>query len=138
MFVNGGRPSASQSHLRDHCCYIMVLNWRTCLLKELERLFPNEVRADGSMASIEKYHVVKTPLSVYKTVPGCEAARPSQRSPVPNFYLAGDYTKQKYLASMEGAVFSGKLATKAIAQVRFLCCMSSDGLLLQLELALRR
>ena len=29
-----------------------------------------------------------------------------------NFYLAGDYTKQKYLASMEGAVFSGKLCTE--------------------------
>ena len=47
-----------------------------------------------------------------------QAARPSQRSPVPNFYLSGDYTKQKYLASMEGAVFSGKLAAMAIAEVR--------------------
>jgi len=35
--------------------------------------------------------------------------RPSQKTPISNFYLAGDYTKQKYLASMEGAVFSGKL-----------------------------
>ena len=26
--------------------------------------------------------------------------------------MAGDYTKQKYLASMEGAVFSGKLCTE--------------------------
>ena len=25
----------------------------------------------------------------YKTVPGCELLRPSQRSPIPNFYLAG-------------------------------------------------
>ncbi len=46
-----------------------------------------------------------------------QAARPSQRSPVANFYLSGDYTKQKYLASMEGAVLSGKLAAKAIAEV---------------------
>ena len=36
---------------------------------------------------------------------------------MPNFYLSGDYTKQKYLASMEGAVLSGKLAAKAIAEV---------------------
>ena len=41
-------------------------------MQELEQLFPNEVKADGSLAAIEKYHVVKTPLSVYKTVPGCE------------------------------------------------------------------
>lgn len=60
--------------------------------------------------------MVKTPLSVYKTVPGCEAARPSQRTPIPNFYLAGDYTKQRYLASMEGAVLSGKLAALAVAE----------------------
>ena len=50
-----------------------------------------------------------------------QAARPSQRSPVANFYLSGDYTKQKYLASMEGAVLSGKLAAKAIAEVRGPC-----------------
>lgn len=40
--------------------------------------------------------------------------RPTQRTPISNFYMAGDFTKQKYLASMEGAVFSGKLAAEAI------------------------
>jgi len=85
-------------------------------MKELERLFPGEIAADQSKAKILKYKVVKTPLSVYKTVPGCEPCRPTQRTPVKNFYLAGDYTKQKYLASMEGAVFSGKLCAQAIAE----------------------
>eukprot|EP00884_Botryococcus_braunii_P005865 jgi/Botrbrau1/1527/Bobra.0107s0015.1 len=85
-------------------------------MAELERLFPLEIAADQSKAKIRKYKVVKTPLSVYKTIPGCDAVRPSQRSPIPNFYLAGDYTKQQYLASMEGAVLSGKLAAQAIAQ----------------------
>ena len=85
-------------------------------MKELERLFPTEIAADGSKAKLLKSIVVKTPLSVYKTVPGCEPARPLQRSPIPNFYLAGDYTKQRYLASMEGAVLSGKLAAKAVAE----------------------
>lgn len=51
-------------------------------------------------------------------MPGCEQLRPSQRSPIPKFYLAGDFTKQRYLASMEGAVFSGKLCTEAIVEVR--------------------
>ena len=50
-------------------------------------------------------------------MPGCEQLRPSQRSPIPKFYLAGDFTKQRYLASMEGAVFSGKLCTEAIVEV---------------------
>lgn len=42
--------------------------------------------------------------------------RPTQRTPVPNFFLAGDYTKQRYLASMEGAIFSGKLAAKEVVE----------------------
>lgn len=54
---------------------------------------------------------------MYKTVPDCEPCRPLQRSPIEGFYLAGDYTKQKYLASMEGAVLSGKLCAQAIVQV---------------------
>lgn len=57
--------------------------------------------------------------SVYKTVPNCEPCRPLQKSPIDGFYLAGDYTKQKYLASMEGAVLSGKLCAQAIVQVTF-------------------
>ncbi|KAH9626722.1 hypothetical protein KSS87_010661 [Heliosperma pusillum] len=85
-------------------------------MKELAKLFPDEISADGSKAKVLKYHVVKTPRSVYKTVPNCEPCRPLQRSPVEGFYLAGDYTKQKYLASMEGAVLSGKLCAQAIVQ----------------------
>ncbi|XP_058191969.1 15-cis-phytoene desaturase, chloroplastic/chromoplastic isoform X1 [Rhododendron vialii] len=85
-------------------------------MKELAKLFPDEISADQSKAKILKYHVVKTPRSVYKTVPDCEPCRPLQRSPVEGFYLAGDYTKQKYLASMEGAVLSGKFCAQAIVQ----------------------
>ena len=48
---------------------------------------------------------------------------------VSNFYMVGDYTKQRYLASMEGALFSGKLGAKAIVEVRnrlhaMLCCIA--------------
>lgn len=85
-------------------------------LKELSKLFPDEIADDGSKAKVLKYHVVKTPRSVYKTVPNCEPSRPLQRSPIKGFYLSGDYTKQKYLASMEGAVLSGKLCAQAILQ----------------------
>lgn len=63
---------------------------------------------------------------MYKTVPNCEPCRPVQRSPIEGFYLAGDYTKQKYLASMEGAVLSGKLCAQAIVQVKLkLKCLNS-------------
>ncbi|CAI9263739.1 unnamed protein product [Lactuca saligna] len=85
-------------------------------MSELSRLFPDEIAADQSKAKILKYKVVKTPRSVYKTVPDCEPCRPLQRSPIQGFYLSGDYTKQKYLASMEGAVLSGKFCAQAILQ----------------------
>ena len=42
--------------------------------------------------------------------------RPTQASPIQNFIMAGDFSKQKYLASMEGAILSGQLAAKVIAE----------------------
>lgn len=82
---------------------------------ELERLFPLEVAADGSKAKLLKYAVVKTPRSVYAATPGRNKFRPSQQTPIPNFVLAGDFTSQKFLGSMEGAVLSGKLAAEVVA-----------------------
>eukprot|EP01025_Chloroclados_australasicus_P060281 TRINITY_DN7721_c0_g1_i1.p1 TRINITY_DN7721_c0_g1~~TRINITY_DN7721_c0_g1_i1.p1 ORF type:complete len:612 (-),score=88.21 TRINITY_DN7721_c0_g1_i1:351-2042(-) len=85
-------------------------------MKELERLFPDEIKADQSLAKILKYKVIKTPRSVYEATTGREAFRPSQKTPISNFYLAGDFTSQKYLASMEGAIYSGKLATEKLIE----------------------
>ena len=82
-------------------------------MAELEKLFPNHFGTESS-AKLLKYHVVKTPRSVYKATPGRQACRPHQKTPIANFYLAGDYTMQEYLGSMEGAVLSGKLAAQAI------------------------
>ncbi len=82
---------------------------------ELEKLFPQHFCGENR-AKLLKYHVVKTPRSVYKATPGRQACRPAQKTPIANFYLAGDYTMQRYLGSMEGAVLSGKLAAVAIAQ----------------------
>nr|AUE44540.1 phytoene desaturase [Scytosiphon lomentaria]AUE44541.1 phytoene desaturase [Saccharina sculpera] len=84
-------------------------------MEELYRLFPNELNKDGSGAQLLKSAVVKTPLSVYEATAGRELYRPVQTSPISNFFLAGCFTKQKYLASMEGATFSGKLAARALS-----------------------
>ncbi len=82
-------------------------------LNELKKLFP--IHFTGSnQANLRKYKVVKTPLSVYKAVPGCQEIRPNQKTPIQNFFLAGDFTMQRYLASMEGAVLSGKLCANEI------------------------
>lgn len=86
-------------------------------LEELEQLFPEEIAVDGSKARVEKFTCVKTATSVYETLPGCEAMRPTQKSPIDNFVMAGDFSKQKYLASMEGAILSGQLAAKAVSEM---------------------
>lgn len=84
-------------------------------MEELERLFPQHIGPlAGEPANLLKYKVVQTPRSVYKTTKGLQPSRPTQKTPISNFFLAGDYTLQKYLASMEGAVLSGKLAAKEI------------------------
>ena len=94
---------------------------------ELARLFPTEIAADPQwpatsaqgpqgQARLRKYAVVKTPRSVYAAIPGRNKYRPSQQTPIPNLTMAGDWTSQKFLGSMEGAVFGGKLAAEVVAR----------------------
>jgi uncharacterized protein with NAD-binding domain and iron-sulfur cluster len=59
---------------------------------------------------------VRIPNSIYREVPGSDALRPTQRTPIANLALAGDYTQQDYMASMEGAVRSGHLAARALIE----------------------
>jgi zeta-carotene desaturase len=59
-------------------------------------------------------NVVKLAQSLYREAPGMEPYRPHQRTPVANFFLAGSYTRQDYIDSMEGATMSGHLAAAAI------------------------
>lgn len=69
----------------------------------------------AKQATLVKSTVVRIPQSVYRALPGMDRYRPDQATGVPNFFLCGDYTQQEYLASMEGAVLSGKQAAQRIA-----------------------
>ena len=82
-------------------------------MAELERLFPDHLTGENR-AALLKSKIVKTPRSVYTAGPGTQACRPNQITPIANFFLAGSYTMQRYLGSMEGAVLSGKLAAQAV------------------------
>jgi 15-cis-phytoene desaturase len=84
-------------------------------LDELKKLFPQDFTGDNP-TQLLKSHVVKTPRSVYKATPGRQDCRPDQRTSIANFYLAGDFTMQQYLGSMEGAVLSGKQAAQVVAE----------------------
>uniref|UniRef100_A0A7S2CQ54 Amine oxidase n=1 Tax=Haptolina brevifila TaxID=156173 RepID=A0A7S2CQ54_9EUKA len=93
---------------------------------ELARLFPTEIANDPKWpatasqslqgkARLRKHAVVRVPRSVYAATPGRNKYRPSQTSPISNLVLAGDWTSQKFLGSMEGAVLAGKLAAECVA-----------------------
>lgn len=75
----------------------------------LVRLWP---QAAG--LAVRKATVVRIPNSIYRESPGSDRWRPTQATPVPNLFLAGDYTRQDYMASMEGAVRSGQRAAAAV------------------------
>ncbi len=65
-------------------------------------------------AQITKATLVRIPQSVYWPKPGLNSLRPTQRTPIPNLYLAGGYTRQRFYDSMEGAVASGNRAANAL------------------------
>ena len=51
---------------------------------------------------------------MYREKPGQDKFRPKQATPIPNFFLAGSYTYQDYLDSMEGATRSGLMVADEI------------------------
>src|SRR5207245_625802 len=62
---------------------------------------------------VRRYRVVTHTDDFYSLAPGKDHLRPEQTTPVTGLSLAGDYTRQPYVATMEGAVISGRLAAEA-------------------------
>lgn len=84
------------------------------VLKQVQDLFPSSRELNMTW-----YSVVKLAQSLYREGPGMDAYRPSQKTPIANFFLAGSYTQQDYIDSMEGATISGRQAAKAILESPF-------------------
>lgn len=60
------------------------------------------------------YRIIRGDENFYRLSAGSEKKRPKQVTPIPGLFLAGDYTKQPFLATMEGAVISGQRAARGI------------------------
>ncbi len=80
-------------------------------LSELADFFPLVKEA-----KIEKAHVVKEIRATFSAGAGLEKRRPVSATKFPNFFLAGDWTRSGWPATMEGAVRSGYLAAEAVSQ----------------------
>jgi zeta-carotene desaturase len=79
------------------------------VLQQVYQLFPSSRELNMTW-----YSVVKLAQSLYREAPGMDAYRPSQKTPVANFFLAGSYTQQDYIDSMEGATISGRSAAREV------------------------
>jgi squalene-associated FAD-dependent desaturase len=80
-------------------------------VRELADFFPV-----AKEAKIEKAHVVKEVRATFSARAGLEQARPLSATKFSNFFLAGDWTRSGWPATMEGAVRSGYLAAEAVAR----------------------
>ena len=80
-------------------------------MRELAEFFP-AVR----QTQLEKAHVVKEVRATFSAVPGLEGLRPGARTRFPNLFLAGDWTRSGWPATMEGAVRSGYIAAEAVTE----------------------
>ena len=81
------------------------------VLAQVRELFPS-----ARDLNMTWYSVVKLAQSLYREAPGMDVYRPSQKTAIANFFLAGSYTQQDYIDSMEGATLSGKQAAQVILE----------------------
>jgi len=109
---SGGRylevvVSASRSLLEMPRAEVIAL-----AVRELAEFIPR-----AGEAKLEKAHVVKEVRATFSARPGLEQRRPPSVTKFPNFFLAGDWTRSGWPATMEGAVRSGYLAAEAVSGV---------------------
>jgi len=98
--------SASRSRVEMNRADVIAL-----AVRELAEFFPR-----AAQAQIEKAHVVKEVRATFSARPGLESLRPANATKIPNLFLAGDWTRSGWPATMEGAVRSGYLAAEAVTR----------------------
>ena len=78
-------------------------------IKQLNNVFPSSRKLNCTWSS-----VVKLGQALYREKPGQDRFRPKQATPISNFFMAGSFTYQDYLDSMEGATRSGLMVADEI------------------------
>ena len=79
------------------------------VLDDLRAVFP-----EADAARVVQWRIVTQGEAVFAPLPTSEALRPPQTTSAENLYLAGDWTRTGWPATMEGAVRSGYLAAQAV------------------------
>ncbi|HEY4979858.1 MAG TPA: hydroxysqualene dehydroxylase HpnE [Candidatus Acidoferrum sp.] len=81
-------------------------------LKEVRQALPA-----AREANLLKATVIKETAATFSPEPGVDRWRPNQQTRIGGMFLAGDWTKTGWPATMEGAVRSGYLAAEAVLRV---------------------
>lgn len=110
-----GRPGPSYVELVVSSSKALVEKSRAEIIelavRELGEFFPATREA-----KIVKATVIKEVHATYSALPGSDAHRPGAATGWPRVFLAGDWTRTGWSATMEGAVRSGYLAAEAVAR----------------------
>ena len=80
-------------------------------IAEMAEVFPA-----AREAQVEWVRVVKQREATFRCRPGANKLRPGARTPIPNLFLAGEWTNTGWPSTMESAVRSGCNAAQAIIQ----------------------
>ena len=78
-------------------------------LAMIHRYFPESRRA-----KLVHSHIVRMPTSTIRQAPGSKGVRPPQKTSVPRFAVAGDWTDTDWTITMEGACQSAQRAVQAV------------------------
>ncbi len=114
----GGGPSASQEkgqylQLVISASYDLIARSRQEII-DLSRKELQDVLPATREAKLVKATVVKEVAATFSPEPGSDRWRTGPESPLTNLWLAGDWTRTGWPATMEGAVRSGYLAAEAV------------------------
>ena len=93
--------------------------WQDHSKEELKEIFTAEMARtfpQARTAIITRFTVVKMLEATFRVSVGSLASRLPQQTPVPGFYLAGDWTDTGWPSTMESAGRSGNLAADCVAQ----------------------
>lgn len=84
---------------------------REVFTQEMARLFPR-----ARCSHVERFLVVKEPRATFRSIPRVAERRLPHKTPIPNLFLAGDWTQTGWPSTMEGAVRSGAAAAEAVVE----------------------
>jgi len=79
------------------------------VIGDLQAVFP-----DARLAKLIRWQLIIEQSAVFSMQPGIDDLRPTQQTAIPNLFLAGDWTRTGWPATMEGAVRSGYLAAEGV------------------------